>query len=124
MFILIFFGVQIYITHITDLPMPVPPIIPAVFGIIITIHQLYFNGDKMYSMQIKLINFIIPLIRPKTSGKVTAKDNIIYISEVIIPKILKNLPIIIIICMVVPIIVKFLMKIYIDKFTEKITSLL
>jgi len=123
-FILIFFGIQIYIKYITDLPLPVPPIIPAIFGLIITIHQLYFNGDQMYSIQNKLINYIVPLIRPKTSKKVTAKDNIIYISEVILPKILKNLPIIIIICMIVPIVVKFLMKIYIDKFTKKISSLL
>jgi len=116
-FIILFIGMQKYVEFLIDLS-SVPPVVYLVISLVLTIHQIYFNGDNFYLLQNSIIQSIVPLFRSKNSKKTNLKDDIKFVTTVLIPRIVKYLPHIIAIFIVSTIII----KIYINKYTEKIIS--
>ena len=108
---------QKYVEFLTDIS-SIPPQVYLVISLVLTIHQIYFNGDKFFIIQNKIIQLIVPFFRSKKSKKTNLKDDILYLTDVLIPRIVKYSPHIIAVFIISAIVI----KIYVNKYTEKLLS--
>jgi hypothetical protein len=113
--IILFFGLQIYIKYITELPSSIPPQWILAFAAFITIHQLYYNVNLMKSINkliMKAIIWLINRVDKKLNFKGKRLDKQL---ALIIPFIAKNLSKIIFFILMSFVIIKVIINYIIKK---------
>jgi hypothetical protein len=68
LFIFVFFGIQMYTKYLTGLAVPVPLIPTAIFGLVVVLHQLYYNIAGLQPINDQIESIIISIF---TSSFVT-----------------------------------------------------
>lgn len=58
LFVIIFFGLQMFLKYITGLPSSIPPFYIAIFSLLLVSNQLYYNIDNLKIMNKWIIDFV------------------------------------------------------------------
>lgn len=68
LFILLFFGIQIYFKFITGLPLPLPPIISALFSLYIVVHTLIYRYPFVEKYNNEINKILIDILKNSMIG--------------------------------------------------------
>ena len=118
LFLLLLFGVQIYLRYLTGLQAPIPSVIIIIISLLLSLFIITYHGDTMYNIEKNFLKYIIILFDNDTIKKkynLSSKFGINNYDSSIneLTNILFNNPITtIIVCLITLVLFKILLKIF------------